>query len=33
MIYPVYGGQVFQIALTDHPEKRTSLVSGHYTQP
>lgn len=33
MIDPAYDGQVFNIALTDLPEKKTDLVSGSYTLP
>ena len=33
MIDPAYDGQVFNIGLTDLPEKKTDLVSGSYTLP
>lgn len=33
MIDPAYDGQVFNIALTDLPEKKADLVSGSYTLP
>ena len=33
MIDPAYDGQVFNLALTDLPEKKTDLVNGSYTLP
>ena len=33
MIDPAHDGKVFQIALTDLPEKKTDLVNGTYTLP
>ncbi len=33
MIDPAYNGQVFNVALSDVPEKKTDLVEGKYTLP
>lgn len=33
MIDPAYDGEVFRIALTDLPEKKTDLVDGNYVLP
>jgi hypothetical protein len=33
LIDPVYDGQVFNVALSDVPERKSDLVSGHYELP
>jgi len=33
MIDPAYDGQVFNVALSDVPERKTDLVAGRYELP